>query len=351
MTEVSRTTLVRRITIIAVHGTTVMVRQVSMTLHAVAVHRNTPPAKVDRITPPPKKSKRRHRALLISAISVLVAAAAGIIIGAFALHHSPQENGYTYAAVSPNGKFMVSANITSPGSDNEKIYIWDMATRRIVATLNEDEIYGIAISPDSKMIAVAHFFRGTSLWDVATGRVIATLNDPNSSNAGCLAFSPDSKTLAICDGDGYPEMYIWDIPRHSLTTIRLPHEHFPSYPAYAAFAPDGKTLAVSMGINDPNYNPSFSADQPGVEFWNIQNLHLTGSLPASETNFDQVTYSRDGRTLITGSKFWNLTVNPVPCQNPAHCLTWCFTLGAHAHSPRLPVYGTGVRLAGAAGGQ
>src|SRR6202023_3178032 len=37
-----------------------------------------------------------------------------------------------------------------------------------------------------------------------------------------------------------------------------------------------------------------------------------------------------------------LTWKPVPCRNPAHGLTWCFTLGARAHSPRLPVHGPGV---------
>jgi hypothetical protein len=42
---------------------------------------------------------------------------------------------------------------------------------------------------------------------------------------------------------------------------------------------------------------------------------------------------------------------PVLCQNPVQGLTCCFTLGARAHSPHLPVHGPGVRLAGAAGAQ
>jgi hypothetical protein len=41
----------------------------------------------------------------------------------------------------------------------------------------------------------------------------------------------------------------------------------------------------------------------------------------------------------------------VPCQNPARGLTCWFTLNARAHSPRLPVHGPGVRLAGAPGPQ
>jgi DNA-binding CsgD family transcriptional regulator len=41
----------------------------------------------------------------------------------------------------------------------------------------------------------------------------------------------------------------------------------------------------------------------------------------------------------------------VPCQNSARGLAWCFTLGARARSPHLPVHGPVVRLAGAAGPQ
>jgi len=42
---------------------------------------------------------------------------------------------------------------------------------------------------------------------------------------------------------------------------------------------------------------------------------------------------------------------PVLCQNPAHSLTCCFTIGARAYPPRLPVHGPRVRLAGAPGAQ
>ena len=39
----------------------------------------------------------------------------------------------------------------------------------------------------------------------------------------------------------------------------------------------------------------------------------------------------------------------VLCRNPVQGLTCCFTFGARAHSPHLPVHGLDVRLAGAAG--
>jgi hypothetical protein len=46
-----------------------------------------------------------------------------------------------------------------------------------------------------------------------------------------------------------------------------------------------------------------------------------------------------------------LTQDACAVPNPAHGLTWWFTLVARAHPPRLPVHGPGGRLAGAAGAQ
>ena len=42
---------------------------------------------------------------------------------------------------------------------------------------------------------------------------------------------------------------------------------------------------------------------------------------------------------------------PVLCQNSTHGLTCCFTIGARAYPPHLPVHGPRVRLAGAPGAQ
>jgi hypothetical protein len=53
--------------------------------------------------------------------------------------------------------------------------------------------------------------------------------------------------------------------------------------------------------------------------------------------------SRAGVLVLTAGK------RPVLCQNPAHALTCCFTLGHHVHSSGLSLHGPGVRLAGSAG--
>jgi hypothetical protein len=68
-------------------------------------------------------------------------------------------------------------------------------------------------------------------------------------------------------------------------------------------------------------------------------------LPADKAGVERLR----ARLKVLAARGWLKRV--VPCQNPVHDLTWCFTLGARAHSPHLPVHGPGDRLAGAAGAQ
>jgi WD40 repeat protein len=319
------TTIVRRTTTILVHGTTVLVHQTTTIFQQVRLQRTT--SRLVKAPPPPKR-RRRRRAFIVTALSLLVAAA---VVGGIQLFKKPGPLmfGYDYVAVSPNGKFLVSSAGTIT-SGTEEIYVWDMANKRVTATISvpRNDLYGIAISPDSKTIAVAHTSDLISLWNVAASRVVATLTAPDPYGAGCLAFSPDSKTLAAC---GSKKVYLWSIPKRAIkATLILPNEQYSATPFSAAFSPDGKTLAVSQEITDEKYNSSNSSlklDQPGVEFWSVRTLKMTGSLPAARTDWTRISYSHDGRMLATcytdgGTTLWHLTATPprgVPLSSSASC--------------------------------
>ena len=63
------------------------------------------------------------------------------------------------------------------------------------------------------MVATSDKNGSTYLWNFRTGRLLARLNDPGSQvgkEVDSLAFSPDGKTLATADGNGYANL--WSLP-------------------------------------------------------------------------------------------------------------------------------------------
>lgn len=312
METVSITTLVRRTTVILVRQATVFARQTTVILLAIT-HRGTTPS--PSITPSPK---RHRRALVITLLGLLLtagAAAGGLLL--FTNGSSQPARFLYYAEVSANGEYLAQATINS-SSPAQRIHVWNLARRRIATTINErgndgNSIDDFELSPDGKTIAVTNTLSvGTELWNTVTGRVVGTLTNPDGSQASCLAFSPDSRTLAVCDnssGEDYNKMFLWDVPRRSLLrTLDLTEAPF-----QAMFAPGGKTLAIAVYPNGTGMSPSL---KPGLEFWNIGSQKMNGSIPINWQPGGSFSYSHDGRTLDTSDSYgtitrWELTGNPI----------------------------------------
>src|SRR5262249_33744324 len=107
---------------------------------------------------------------------------------------------------------------------------------------HSDSVYGIAFSPDGKLLASVAADRAVKVWDVATGTRLYTLGECTDW-VYAIAWSPDGRRLAAAGVD--KSIRAWQVSAASgkLVPSALAHEAPVLRRAYTA---DGKTL-YSLG--------------------------------------------------------------------------------------------------------
>ncbi|MCX6148751.1 MAG: T9SS type A sorting domain-containing protein [Candidatus Kapabacteria bacterium] len=108
---------------------------------------------------------------------------------------------------SPDGKYLlanIDSNTNKLNSYVNKLYLWDLETKKVVKKIENVSFAGGIISKDSKYIAVRYNGK-VGIFDYNTFKLIKTLEHGINN----LCFSPDGKYLATCASDGY--IKIWDI--------------------------------------------------------------------------------------------------------------------------------------------
>ena len=105
------------------------------------------------------------------------------------------------------------------GSSKEKvIYLWDIATQTLIATLKGHEytICQLVFSPNDTILASGDASGTIRLWDMSNGTPLTTYNS-SGGYVKELAFTPDGTTLASTNG-GNPlrnpvgTIFVWDVP-------------------------------------------------------------------------------------------------------------------------------------------
>jgi WD40 repeat protein len=195
---------------------------------------------------------------------------------------------------SPDGQLVLTAN----GDKFPKL--WEAATGRLVATLegHKDRVYNTAFSPDGRMLATETIKGTTMLWDASTGQLKATLkaeeidypyfNLVDLYATPSFAFSPDSQTLVTFRDRA---TQVWDAATGALKqTLKKADGDS------VAFSPDSRVLATCGG-------------GAAAKLWDAVTAKLIRELPKGEKETHYVTFSPDGRLLLTASdagvKLWD----------------------------------------------
>ena len=225
---------------------------------------------------------------------------------------------------SPDGRTLAA------GSNNNTIKLWDVATGRSIATLTG---YSPVFSPDGRTLAAGSNNNTIKLWDVATGREIATLTG-QSESVYSIAFSPDGKTLASGSGSFDGTIQVWDIATGRRIATLEGHSTTFRYTDVnsLAFSRDGKILA------------SGSADNT-IKLWDVATRREMATLTGHSDGVNSVAFSPDGKTLVSGSddntiKLWQQSTVTAETVTPVNVLV---NDSAHKITVRLETaLGSGV---------
>lgn len=147
----------------------------------------------------------------------------------------------------------------------------------------------LTASPDGRHLA-AGTSRGVFLFDPNTLELQEYID--TYSWVSAIAFSPDSKTIAVGDRDGLIRVWDTDTWREMIETTYSGHT---KGILDLAFSPDGTRLA-SVGLDNNLFQ------------WGVNSKDAPRPTPIQVTSVSSVAYSSDGRYVVTGDGLFKINI-------------------------------------------
>jgi WD40 repeat protein len=254
-------------------------------------------------------------------------------------------------AVSPDGKLLVAATLEQIPEMVAKVHAWDAATGKELGVFGQHKfilfpgpsgtlggVTAVAFSRDGRWLA----------YGVGDGVIKRWRRDPGAARwpifrelpplrghqglVNSLSFSPDGKLLASAGGHDdrgneglvrFAELLLWDVETgKQLHSLSEKQGEF----SCAVFSPDGKTLAASNGLFDPEDAGRPPAAYPTLRLWAMSPAgpRLRTVLATSTEGYGALAFAPDGKTLASAAsgsvQLWNLgsgKVTHLPVAHPS----------------------------------
>lgn len=188
-----------------------------------------------------------------------------------------QDVGHTDAlTISPDNHILVA------GFGRDGVLAWHVNTGVELFRFNSDSPFSdmLVFSPNGKLLSLNGTHVRTRIWDITVQR---ELTPPNSGKHSALAFSPDSKTIAL----GRPEgITLWNVTPTGIQERRKITDEFRGFSSVLIFSSDGEIL--------------LDTKESEIVLWGTNGINL-GTLSGHTQTVATLVFSHDGKTLASGS--------------------------------------------------
>jgi WD40 repeat protein len=192
----------------------------------------------------------------------------------------------------PDGQTLLG---TRRHKEVDSLLVWDIATGRLLRTLEGRAAYplALALQRQGKYAAVGWNDGKVSLFDMTTGRREELTGHPEGMR--CVAFSPDGRLLA--SGGASPDVLVWDV-----TTRKVVHRLTGSNCTVMAvqFSPDGNQLATSGNASPQEREVTALMEVPQqIDLWELPSGKHQRSILAQAGWVSSLAFSPDGQMLAS----------------------------------------------------